>query len=57
MIINRIRERRRSGGRVSVLCSHPLTPRTSLYDNNFGPEGARALAETLHINTALTELK
>ena len=43
-----------------VMCSHPhtLTPsRTSLYDNNIGPEGARALAETLRTNTTLTELK
>ena len=39
-------------------CAHILPPsRTSLSYNKIGPEGARALAETLRTNTALTELE
>ena len=39
-------------------CSHFLPPsRNSLSINKIGPEGARALAETLRTNTALTKLK
>ena len=56
MIIDRIRWRRWSRGRVHFLCSHPPTSRTSLGDNNIGPEGACALAETLRTNTTLTVL-
>ena len=35
----------------------PPSSNTSLKDNNIGPEGSRALAEALHINTTLTLLK
>ena len=39
-------------------CGHTLPPsRTSLWGNNIGPEGARALAETLRTNTTLTVLE
>ena len=39
-------------------CSYTLPPsRNSLNNNNTGPEGARALAETLLTNKTLTVLK
>ena len=55
-----IRERRWGRGLVPVLYSHsPTLPpsRTSLFKNNIGPEGVRALAETLRTNTTLTKLE
>ena len=59
-IVDRIRERERDDGVVPVClcCTHTLPPsRTSLSWNNIGPEGVRALAETLRTNTTLTKLK
>ena len=58
MIRDSIRERDGIVKADCSCCAHPFPPsRTSLSWNNVGPEGARALAEMLRTNMALTELK
>ena len=57
MIVNSLIERIWSRSGILVLCLLLLTSRASLWNNNIGPEGACAFAETLRTNTTLTVLE